>query len=52
MNARIIVTMEDGQEVMWEGEGEDRDHCEGLAIAYAVEATGQQVLTIGIMGTC
>lgn len=39
----IELSMEDGSYITWEDYAEDQDHAEGLAIAYAVEKSGQQV---------
>lgn len=39
----ITLTMENGQNVIWEGYAEDQDHAEGLAIEYAKRRTSEQV---------
>ena len=41
----IRVEMEDGQVITWRGDADDVDHAEGKAIAFAVERTGEQVMT-------
>ena len=41
-----IVVMENGQIVKWTGKGENKEHGEGLALAYATEKTGLQVWDI------
>lgn len=40
------LVMEDGRIVLWSGKAEDKNHGEGLAIAYATEKTGLQVWDI------
>ena len=39
----IELSMEDGSYITWEGEADDQNHAEGLAIAYATEKTSKQV---------
>jgi len=38
-----ILVMESGKIIKWTGKGETFEHGEGLAHAYAVEKTGEQV---------
>ena len=51
MRATVYMRMEDGQTITWEGEGDDLGHCEGLAIAYATEKTGEQVYDLDMEWT-
>lgn len=39
----VELLMEDGKYITWEGDADDQNHAEGLAIAYATEKTGEQV---------
>jgi hypothetical protein len=42
----IELLMEDGKYISWEGDADDQNHAEGLAIAYATEKTSEQVDSI------
>ena len=39
----VVLTMENGVNIRWEGYAEDENHAEGLATAYATSKTGEQV---------
>jgi hypothetical protein len=40
---QVSLLMENGKTIDWEGEADDEAHAEGLAAAYAIEKTGEQI---------
>ena len=40
---KVYMTMENGTPMTWRGKADDRNHAEGLAIAWATERTNEQV---------
>jgi hypothetical protein len=42
----FVVVMESGRIIKWKGKAEDTRQGEGLAIAYAISKTGEQVWDI------
>ncbi len=43
---KVVLTMENKAVYEWQGQSDDRPHAEGLAIAEAIEKTGEQVYEI------